>query len=106
MIRVRIYKVPSNGDRETEIGRVDIINTEVLPDGTADYLAQFGVERIGAVGLHTRTIRAFPRLKFNVLALLKQVLDTLDPRELELENEVDPRDLARRGTSIGPSLPF
>ena len=81
---------------QRELGKVKIENLETHDDGTADYSVQFAVERCGAVGLHQRVIRNFPRTKYNALALLLQALNTLEPSELELESGIDSSDMARR----------
>lgn len=89
---------------ELELGRVLITNIEMHDDDTADYSVQFAVERCGAVGLHQRVIRHFPRTKYNALALLLQALNTLDPKELELEDGTDSSDLARRQRGTLPEI--
>lgn len=76
----------------SELARIDI---ESLTDGDgdhADYSVRFGVEKIGAVGLHQRGLREFPRKEYNVLALLLQALNTLDPDELRLTGNFGDRD--------------
>lgn len=98
MLEVKILK---NG---VEIGRVEIENIRMNDDGSANYAAKFGVERCGAVGLHQRQIWGFRRLKYNVLGLLKLALETLDEKELELERDTSPSDLAREVRGIGPSF--
>ena len=75
-----------------ELGRITIEN--LTDDGNADvadYSVQFGVEKIGSVGLHRRGVLAFPRKQYNVLALLRQALATLEPAELELEGDYEDR---------------
>ena len=75
-----------------ELGRIDIENlTEDADADVADYSVRFGVERIGSVGVHQRGVLAFPRKKYNVLALLRQALATLEPNELELEGDFEKR---------------
>jgi len=77
---------------EVELGRIEIEN--VSDDGAAEfgnYSVRFGVERIGSVGVHQRGILNFPRTKYNVLALLLQALNTLDPPELELDCKPTPQ---------------
>lgn len=68
----------------------------------ADYSVKYAVERGSAVGLHQRSIDLFPRMHYNVLALVRQALLTLEPKELKLEDGFDvdeasvSQDLARR----------
>lgn len=85
-----------------ELGRIRIDHI----DGTelADYTVEFAIDRHRAVGLHARSIRSFPRTKYNALALLKQALETLDPRELELERGTSASDLARRFRRVIPAF--
>lgn len=56
-----------------------------------DYSVRFGVHKGEGLGLHQRGITNFPRTKYNVLALLLQALNTLEPRELEFVGEWDTR---------------
>ena len=105
MIEVRIYHVDDAAIAdEVEIGRVRIERVETYSDKTADYAINFAVERMRAVGLHTRVIRAFPRLKYNVLGLLVQALSTLEEGELSLEPKVSSRDMARPVRGIGSAF--
>jgi hypothetical protein len=96
MIEVIILK---NGE---PLATVEIKNVQVHSDGTADYRVLFAVERGSAVGIHRRPIFRFPRKRLNALALLRQALNTLDEKELELERDFNPdettvsTDLARR----------
>lgn len=83
-------------DEQGELGKIRIEKVEIHSDTTADYSIQFAVNRIGAVGLHRRSIRHFPRLQYNVLALVRQALETLDPKELRLEPDASSSDMARR----------
>lgn len=70
----------------------------------SEYTIRFEVDRGSAVGIHSRTIYGFPRNKLNVFALVRQALNTLDHKELELEPGYDPdspeasvpQDLARQ----------
>lgn len=74
---------------KVELGRIDIEN--VSDDGAGDfanYSVRFGVERLGAIGVHQRGISQFPRTKYNVLALLLQALNTLEPSDLELDGDI------------------
>ena len=92
-------------DGKIEIGRIDITEVGRNFDGTVDYAVEFGVDRIGAIGLHSRVVLAFPAAQYNVLALLKQALETLSPKELELESNACSSDLAREVRGIGDSFP-
>lgn len=101
MIEVKL----TSRDGKLELGRIRIENQEVHEDGTADYSVQFAVDRVGAVGLHQRSIRHFPRDKYNVLALLRQALETLDPKELKLEPGTTSSDMAREKRGALPPFP-
>lgn len=109
MIEVVITKrVP--GEEPEELAYIKIINVSDYEAKNADmnlgdYTAQFATERCGAVGLHRRIVRGFPRTKYNALALVRQALATLQPYELELESDVGPSDLARRQRRPGRALP-
>lgn len=83
MIEVRITH-----DGE-EIGLIQIERVGDRLGGDADYSIKFGVERIASVGTHRRAMLAFPRRQYNVLALLRQALNTLEPDELKLEGDPD-----------------
>lgn len=83
MIEVRITH---DGD---EIGLIKIERVDDRLSGAADYSVQFGVERIASVGTHRRGILNFPRREYNVLALLRQALATLEPDDLRLEGDPD-----------------
>lgn len=78
-----------------ELGRIHIEN--VSEDGEfGDYSIQFGVEKIASIGLHQRAIMNFPRKRYNVLALLRQALETLEPRDLELDGKFEDRTYTKR----------
>lgn len=79
-----------------ELGRIDIENVTDGDGDHADYSINFGVDRIGAVGVHRRSIFHFPRKQFNVLALVRQVLNTLEPEELKFDGEYHERTYGRR----------
>lgn len=74
-----------------ELAKVTIENLTEGDGDLADYSVRFGVEKGRSVGVHQRGVFAFPRKKYNVLALLLQALNTLDPRELEWDGEWDQR---------------
>lgn len=73
----------------TEIAKVTIENLTEGDSQYADYSVRFGVEKGKSVGIHSRGILGFPRQRYNVLALLLQALNTLEPRELEWDGEWD-----------------
>src|SRR3954454_7002618 len=99
MIVVRIFKETDKA--ETELARIEIRNIRKIGD-ISNYSVKYAVERGMAVGIHQRGIDEFPRLRYNVLALVLQALNTLSPKELELEDDFNPdeapvpTDLARR----------
>lgn len=72
----------------TDLARIDIENLTDNADDLADYSVRFGVEKIDSVGIHQRAMHNFPRLKYNVLGLVLQALNTLEPSELELEGNL------------------
>jgi hypothetical protein len=72
---------------EIELGRIEIENISAGLDH-ANYSVRFAVERVKGVGIHQRGILNFPRKKYNVLALLLQALNTLDPSDLELDGNI------------------
>jgi hypothetical protein len=86
---------------EVELGRVTIENIQMNVDGSADYSVRFGVDRHDAFGVHQRGIFGFPRKKYNVFGLLLQALNTLDPSELELEDDAD---IDSSGTTSHPTV--
>lgn len=86
MIEVIIRHVGS----EVELARIEIENVSVSDD-SGDYSVRFGVHKGEGLGFHQRGIFGFPRTKYNVLALLLQALNTLEPRELEFVGEWDKR---------------
>lgn len=81
---------------EVELGRIDIENVSDEAGEFGNYSVRFGVERIGSVGVHQRSLINFPRTKYNVLGLVLQALNTLEPRELELDGSPGERR-PRRG---------
>jgi hypothetical protein len=91
---------------DLEVAIVEIKNVQTNEDGTANYVATFEVDRMGARGRHRRRLFGFPRTQYNALGLLKLALDSLDPRDLELETDgTGTSDLARRQRGAGPALP-
>jgi hypothetical protein len=73
------------------LAQIEIKNTGLVHVGDlADYTVRFGVDRGSAVGVHSRTMYGFPRKHLNVLALVRQALNTLDEKELSLEPGYDP----------------
>lgn len=67
------------------LARIEIENVSGYDSDTADYSVRFGVDRMDGLGLHQRGIHSFPRKKYNVLALLRQALLTLEEGDLELD---------------------
>lgn len=84
------------------LAKIEIRNESKLTTELADYSVKYAVERGSAVGLHNRWINSFPRKQYNVLALVRQALLTLEAKELKLERDFDPdeatvsTDMARR----------
>lgn len=104
MIEVSITS--HGGKRELAKIRIEnVTDYEILenPDyDHGDYSVQFVVDRCMAIGTHRRGMWGFPRTKYNVLGLLLQALNTLDPKELELEDGTSASDLAGE---VGRTLP-
>ena len=73
---------------EVELGRIEIENLETGDEEFGNYSVRFGVDRNEAVGLHQRAMLNFPRDQYNVLGLLLQALNTLEPGELELDGDI------------------
>lgn len=92
LIEVVIKHVQSN----MELGRIRIESTSPPESELADYSIRFAVERGSGVGIHQRGIYDFPRTKFNVFALLRQALGTLEESELELTHEAHTSNMAGR----------
>lgn len=76
---------------KVELAHIEIENLSVSGGEYGDYSVRFGVHKGEGLGLHQRGIFGFPRRKYNVLALLLQALNTLEPRELEFVGEWDTR---------------
>ncbi len=72
-----------------ELGKITVENITDGDGETADYSVRFGIDKIRAVGLYQRGIYAFPRKEYNVLALLLQALNTLEPEELKLDGNLN-----------------
>lgn len=86
-----------------ELGVIRITNMEESGDPEyGSYSVEFGVDTAAGFAIYQRSIYAFPRKRFNVLALLKQALETLDEKELSLDGDPDnqpcsPRDAGLSG---------
>lgn len=81
-------------ESETELGRIEIENVTIggsVFDEEADYSVRIGVERVNSVGMFQRGLIRFYRRKYNVLALLKMALETLEPEDLELDGPYEER---------------
>ncbi len=74
-------------ENSKEYALITIEKLETFPDGTADYSVKFVAHRGTAIGIHQRVLHYFPHRKYNVLAMLKQALETLSESELEMEEE-------------------
>jgi hypothetical protein len=70
------------------LARIEIENVSGDDFVLADYSVRFGVDKTAEVGLHQRAIYGFPRKKYNVLALLRQALLSLEPEDLELQGSI------------------
>ena len=72
-----------------ELGKITIENLVGEDTEYAEYSVRFGVDKAMGVGLHQRGIWGFPRRQYNVLALLLQALNTLEPEELKLHGDLN-----------------
>lgn len=72
--------------RQTALVEIEKLRTH--SDGTADYSVMFTVDDVVSVTKRRRIVHSFPRTRYNSLALLRIALETLEPNELELENEL------------------
>lgn len=100
-----MINVTIDNNHGTELGKMRITNVGEKEEGWSTYVVEVAVERIGAVGLHSRSFD-FKRLEGNVLALVLAALTTLEEEELVLENgPVDPSDLERRQRGVRFALP-
>lgn len=104
MIEVVVHGTTKNG-KPQELAYIKIERLESDDLNTGDYVVEFAVERVGAIGFHRRMIYGFPRTKYNVLGLLRQALSTLEMEELETESETGSSDLEREVRGIGAALP-
>lgn len=84
MIRVKI-KV---GNREIALIRITNLEDSDDPE-FGNYSIEFGVDTAEGFAVYQRSIEAFPRRKYNALALLRQALNTLDEKELRLDGDID-----------------
>ena len=69
---------------------IRISNVKMHSDGTSDYVAELVVERGQALGIHSRVIAHYPRKTYNVLGLLKAVMDSLTEEEMRLKGGYSP----------------
>lgn len=101
MIEVRIEKKDQH-----LIAKIEIENLADSDDPElGNYTIRIGVDNAqGDSAVYQRHIEAFPRTKYNVLALLLQALNTLTPEELQLADSTDTSDLARRQRRTLPAL--
>lgn len=89
-----------------EIAQIRIEKVEDYPDGTADYVVEFGVNNGQLTeSFYRRRVEHFPRTKYNILGLLAISLQTLTPEELSLEPGTEASDLARRQLGAWITLP-
>ena len=93
------------GTRELAVIRIENLEDSIDPE-IGNYSIEFGVHTGDGYAVYQRQIEAFPRKKFNTLALIRQALNTLEEKELSLDGDIDipsppgdagvPRNLARR----------
>jgi hypothetical protein len=98
---VTIEVVIRHKESGAELGHIDIENVSEEKEDTGDYSVRFAVEKITGVGIHQRAIFNFPRREFNVLALLLQALNTLEPRDLAFSGEWEHRDPMEKLKQLG-----
>lgn len=104
MIRVQIWHEPKGKSKlllsEMRIHRVSSYDNSMR----GDYSVETAVERGTAVGLYTRQITNYSRLRYNVLGLVLRALEELPHEALEMEDGVSASDLARRQSGIMSAL--
>lgn len=76
------------GHREMAHIRIENLNDSSDPE-LANYSIQFAVDTADGIAVYQRHIEAFPRKKYNTLALLRQALQTLEEKELGLDGDPD-----------------
>src|SRR5688572_1965267 len=89
-----IEVVINHKESGAELGRIEIENVTIgatVFDDVADFSVRIGVNKIHSIGIIQRGIVRFYRRKYNVLALLKQALETLEPEDLELDGPYEER---------------
>lgn len=76
-----------------ELGRIEIENVTIGKPNAKyqDYSVRIGVDRINSVGIYQRGLVSFFKQRYNVLALLKMALETLEPEDLELDGPYEDR---------------
>jgi hypothetical protein len=108
VIQVQINLDPQSGDDSYELAVIRIHQVKVTPDlEYGDYSVEFGVDTAEGFAVYRRAIYAFPRKRFNALALVRQALDTLYEEELNLDGDPDDpasRDHARRASDLAGRL--
>lgn len=99
MIEVSI----KSGDYEVALIRITNLEDSLDPE-LGNYSIEFGVDTIAGFAVYQRSIEAFPRKKFNALALVRQALMTLEEKELSLDGDPDHRPRPPRHAGLSRYL--
>lgn len=73
------------------VGEVRIERIRENEDGTCNYTVQLGVDKNGALGIHSKLVYKFPRNTSNALALLLAALTTLTEEDFQLDQPLTKR---------------
>lgn len=96
MIEITMKVFPSSGPVvERTLAKIKIENTMEGDPDVGSYRADITVDHGDSYTVFTRYISGFPRKKYNVLGLLKLVLEQITEEEMDLDATSAPADLAR-----------
>lgn len=108
MIRVTVELIPAgHEDRKILLSQMHIENIswqdEKWPE-YGDYSVQVVTDQ-GDISLQQRSFKNFPRMKYNVWALILQALATFNHKDLVLGDDHDVKGTPKRRKAITESLP-
>lgn len=109
MIRVTVELVPAgNEDRKILLSQMQIENIEWDNDEKwpeyGDYSVQVVTDQ-GDISFQQRSFKNFPRLKYNVWALILQALATFNHKDLVLGEDHDVKGTPKHRKAITEALP-
>lgn len=97
MIEIVVKVYPSEGSTmERTLATIRIENTMEGDPEVGSYRADIAVDNGDSLSSLQRYISGFPRTKFNVLGLMKLVLNQLSEEDLYLDRSSAPADMAWR----------